>query len=533
MKCSITEPTPSDAYQVLATYSGDVNFTTATQTIAPTPTVTITPSANPAISGPVVYSVSVTGTGPTPTGTVNISDADGWCTATLILGGGGCAITENAGNSPLTVTATYTSDSYYAQGQGTLTETVIPAVAKVVLSPSSNPANEGPVTYTVLVTGNGSVPTGSVTVSDGQGGSCTAELESGVGNCAVIETGRTSPFTITATYIGDPNYSGASATLTNARGVSTSPTGTALATLGGTTDMATGVGTVNILQYQSDPVGTPTFTPTGAYFDVASSAGNSFSSEVVQDCDLNGGGTLLWWNPTANSGVGGWQNVIGDPGPSYTAGPPACLSVTLDSTTSPSLSQLTGTVFGVASGSEAPSITSPNHLSVIEGSHLSFTVSAIGSPTPSLARTGTLPSGVTFTDNHNGTATLSGNLLPNKGGKYTLTFGATNTNGAATQTFTLSVVKAVAPKFITGATVKCLTGEPFTYTVETTGVPVATLSQTGSLPSGLTFTPIGNGAATVTGTPATSGTYQMTITANAGDGLTKAQVLTVVVLAGS
>lgn len=297
--CVITESTASDAYQIQANYLGDVNYLAATARIAPTPTVKITPSANPAISGSVTYSVSVIGTGPTPTGTVVVSDGDGGtCTLTLISGSAGCAITEESGHSPYSISASYAGDSYYTTGSGTLIEAVNPAVANVVLTPSSDPASQGPVTYTTVVTGNGSTPTGSVTVSDGQGGSCTATLNSSVANCAVIESGLNSPFTITATYSGDANYSTASASLTNASGVSTSPTGTALATLDGTTTTATGVGTVNILQYQADPVGAPTYSSAGVFFDVAASVGNSFSSEVIQDCSLNGGTSLLWWNPT-------------------------------------------------------------------------------------------------------------------------------------------------------------------------------------------------------------------------------------------
>ncbi|PMP74391.1 MAG: hypothetical protein C0183_21340 [Roseiflexus castenholzii] len=51
---------------------------------------------------------------------------------------------------------------------------------------------------------------------------------------------------------------------------------------------------------------------------------------------------------------------------------------------------------------------------------------------------GALPSGVTFTPNSNGTATISG--TPTAGGVFTLTI--TNANGVnpnATQTFTLKV----------------------------------------------------------------------------------------------
>jgi hypothetical protein len=109
-----------------------------------------------------------------------------------------------------------------------------------------------------------------------------------------------------------------------------------------------GTGTVEAGTYASDPAGPPTFNSTGRYFDVQVSSGNTFSDVVVQDCDLNGGTSLQWWNPAANSGAGGWQPVVGDPGPTYSAGPPACLTFTVDSSSSPTLAQLTGTVFAVA-----------------------------------------------------------------------------------------------------------------------------------------------------------------------------------------
>lgn len=104
-------------------------------------------------------------------------------------------------------------------------------------------------------------------------------------------------------------------------------------------------------QYSSDPVGAPSFSASGEYFDAALSSGNSFSSMTINDCNLGGGNTLQWWNPQANAGAGAWEPV--SPTPSYTAGPPACASVTLTSSTSPTLADLTGTVFGVATGGSA------------------------------------------------------------------------------------------------------------------------------------------------------------------------------------
>ena len=57
----------------------------------------------------------------------------------------------------------------------------------------------------------------------------------------------------------------------------------------------------------------------------------------------------------------------------------------------------------------APAITSVReHLSVTVGTAGSFTVTTTGYPTSALSESGALPSGVTFVDNGNDTASLAG-----------------------------------------------------------------------------------------------------------------------------
>jgi hypothetical protein len=88
----------------------------------------------------------------------------------------------------------------------------------------------------------------------------------------------------------------------------------------------------------------------------------------------------------------------------------------------------------------APSITSGNSTTFTPGTNGSFPVTAAGTPTPSLHESGALPSAVTFVDNGNGTATLSGTPAPGTGGTYPLTITASNGEGSdATQSFTLTV----------------------------------------------------------------------------------------------
>ena len=71
----------------------------------------------------------------------------------------------------------------------------------------------------------------------------------------------------------------------------------------------------------------------------------------------------------------------------------------------------------------------------------SFTVTTTGFPTPTVSESGALPGGVTFTNNGNGTATLSG--TPTAAGTYPLTLTAANgVLPNATQSFTLTVNQA-------------------------------------------------------------------------------------------
>jgi len=84
-------------------------------------------------------------------------------------------------------------------------------------------------------------------------------------------------------------------------------------------------------------------------------------------------------------------------------------------------------VYGELGGTgTAPAITSASSTTFTVGTAGSFTVTTTGSPTPSLTESGTLPSGVTFTNNGNGTATLSGTPASGTGGTYTLTITASN-----------------------------------------------------------------------------------------------------------
>jgi hypothetical protein len=182
----------------------------------------------------------------------------------------------------------------------------------------------------------------------------------------------------------------------------------------------------------------------------------------------------------------------------------------------------------------APAITSSAGATFTAGTPGSFTVQTTGYPTAAITESGTLPSGVFFADNGNGTASLWGTPAASTGGVYPITITANNSEGTpATQNYTLTV--DAAPVITSGSAFTMTSGASGTFTVQTTGYPTPSLSETGALPSGVTFTDNGNGTASLTGpgNSATPGTYNFTVNATNGVGSAAAQPFTLTILAQS
>ena len=88
----------------------------------------------------------------------------------------------------------------------------------------------------------------------------------------------------------------------------------------------------------------------------------------------------------------------------------------------------------------APTINGSSLGSFTVGVAASFDVFATGVPIPTLTETGTLPAGVAFTDNGDGSATLAGTPQPGSAGIYPITITADNgITPDASQTFDLTV----------------------------------------------------------------------------------------------
>jgi hypothetical protein len=115
-----------------------------------------------------------------------------------------------------------------------------------------------------------------------------------------------------------------------------------------------GTGNVTVGEYSGDPENNPlAFASGNNYFDTYLPPQDTFTSLTLSECGVPADSSMGWFDPYADSDSGSWEPVVGDPGPTYANG---CLNVTFNNLkdpntgnnlTSPTLSQLDGTVFGV------------------------------------------------------------------------------------------------------------------------------------------------------------------------------------------
>jgi len=149
---------------------------------------------------------------------------------------------------------------------------------------------------------------------------------------------------------------------------------------------------------------------------------------------------------------------------------------------------------------EPPTITSAATAAFQNGTAGSVTITTTGYPTATLALAGALPAGLTFTDNGDGTATISGTPTATTPTDSQVVVTADSVAGTATQT--LDVVTGPPPSFLSEPVAQFAVGTASTDTIDASGTPTPALSPGAPLPAGLTFTDNGDGTATISGTPA-------------------------------
>ena len=353
-----------------------------------------------------------------------------------------------------------------------------------------------------------------------------------------LEVGVSAPFPYTEGVTAPPcgalsSCQGATGSNPNGSVVATSTTAT-----GSITATGAAVGGITVGRYPSNPVGAPTFTAAGSFFDVKVSNPNSFTSVTIQDCDLLGGTSARWWNPAANSGIGAWQTVTPA---TLAAGPPACLTISLNSTSSPTLAQLTGTVFATAIN---PPTAAADHYVTPIGAKL--TVGAANGVLANDTRNGATI--VAHTNPTHGTLALAGDgsftYNPTRWfiGIDTFTYTLHNPAGSSTATVTIDVGARADLSVTVSAPTQTLPGSSFTYTVTVTNTGPDTVSGITTwlfLPPEVSITSVSPHPSTQLGAliawsgaslaPATSITYTVTVKVNTKPPLT----LTAVTVTGA
>ena len=460
------------------------NILTRTITIGPASTTTAITSdlPDPSLVGQAVtVAYSVTGAyGNTPTapiGNVTVSDGVNNCVGTVATGS--CTITLSTAGVR-TLTATYAGDANFnGSTSAGISHTVNQAPS--IISGNTTTFTVGSAgTFTVTTTG---FPTGaSMTISE------TGPLPSGVtftdnGNGTATLAGTpaagtsgTHPITITASNGVSPDAV-QNFTLT----VNTPPV---ITSADNTTFVVGTAGSFTVTTTPGYPVAT-TITRTGTLPSGVTFGDNGNGTATLSGTPASGTGGTYPFTITASNGVS----------------PNATQSFTL-----------------TINADMAPAITSANSTSFTVGAAGSFTVTTNGYPDPAIIQTGALPSGIAFTDNGNGTATLAGIPAAGTSGTYNLTFTASNgILPNATQNFTLTVGQV--PAFTNANNTFFTVESAGTFTITTTGYPIPAITRGGAaLPGGVTFVDNGDGSATLSGTPAagSSGTYNLTFTASNG-----------------
>jgi hypothetical protein len=223
--------------------------------------------------------------------------------------------------------------------------------------------------------------------------------------------------------------------------------GSAVTTDGALSVTGSGTGTVTVGEYASQPADTPALeNSTGKWFDVFLEPGSSYKSLTITDCNLGTVATSLdWYDPQGGSGNGGWEAVAN----ANETSSKGCITITISGSSTPTLTQLTGTVFGV--------VLTPPKSTPGPGASNSTTTSGGGS-TATTASTAT------------GSVSLSGSALSvQSGGRASVKLSCA---GTATCTGKLTL------------TAKSTTGKGKKKRSETTTIGTATFS----IPAGKTAT---------------------------------------------
>jgi hypothetical protein len=213
-----TSSLAAGTHSITASYGGDANdFTSTSAALSETvniatSTAALAASANPSIAGkPLTLTATVTTNGGTAAGTVNFYNGAALLGSGTLNGTGVATFTSSTlPVGSYSITANYAGDANdTGSTSASLALSVIQATTGVKLVASSPSVQvTAPVTFTATVTGNGGVPTGSVTFMDGANTLGSAAVNAGGVAAYTTSSLAVGTHTITAVYGGDANDAG-------------------------------------------------------------------------------------------------------------------------------------------------------------------------------------------------------------------------------------------------------------------------------------------------------------------------------------
>lgn len=264
-----TSTLPAGSDSITAVYVGDnyngpgtSNVIAQLVKMAATAT-SLSASPSPAIAGGSIVltaTVTVTQGVSTPTGMVTFTSGAATLGTAMVGANGTATITVKLPPGSQSIVASYAGDTNdVASASAPLMLTVQVATTTSTLTSNLNPSVVlAPVTFSVQVTSNGGIPTGTVTFSV-DGASIGVATLSATGAASISDANLTvGSHSVTVAYGGDTNDASSTGTLTQT--VGTIPTATALgsATAGGNTPEVVLVATV-VGSSGPTPTGTVTF----------------------------------------------------------------------------------------------------------------------------------------------------------------------------------------------------------------------------------------------------------------------------------
>jgi PKD repeat protein len=262
---------------------------------------------------------------------------------------------------------------------------------------------------------------------------------------------------------------------------------------------ATGEHHITVAQYEAAPTGTSSFEASGKYYDVHLENGEGVNSLTVEFRPAASDTVIYYW------GGEGWVPCFNQ---IYSNG---CVTVTIDNTTDPSISFLTGGVFAYKAPNGPPIANAGGPYSGYEGVPVSFDGTASSDPNG-----GALTYEWTFGDGQTGTGAAINHTYSDSG-SYVITLKVTNPGGLSGPISTTATIANLPPSVEAGPNQVQVWGLPVSF--------AGILSDPSPIDTGKGLNPtwaFGDGGTAsgvnVTHIYTTTGNYTATLTATDKDG---------------